>query len=118
MKKKFRIKKSNEIQQLIYNKTNVRNKYFIIYYKKNHEKLNFRYALSVPKKFGNAVNRNLMKRRIREVIKINSFDNQYDFFIIAKKNSNELNFKEIKKKLESLFENANILGEKNDEIAK
>ncbi len=112
MKKKFRIKKSNEIQQLIYNKTNVGNKYFIMYYKKNHENLNFRYALSVPKKFGNAVSRNLMKRRIREIIKSNSFNNQFDFFIVAKKNSNELNFEEIKKLLENLFEKANILGEK------
>ena len=84
MKKEFRIKKNNEIQQLIHNRVTVGNSYFIIYYKENHEHNNFRYALSVPKKYGNAVKRNLMKRRIREIIKVNDFNKDYDFFIVAK----------------------------------
>jgi ribonuclease P protein component len=76
---------------------------------KNHDHETFRYALSVPKKYGNAVNRNLMKRRIREIIKVNEFDNEFDFFIVAKPKSNDLSFAEIKKILEKLFANANIL---------
>ncbi len=109
MKKVYRIKKSNEIQQLIRKRTTVGNGYFILYYTKNHECNNFRYALSVPKKYGNAVKRNLMKRRLREIIKVNAFNDEYDFFIVSKPKSRDLDFSEIKKLLEKLFEKANIL---------
>ncbi len=111
LKKEFRIKKNIEIQQLIKNKTTVGNGYFILYYKKNHEFPNFRFALSVPKKFGNAVQRNQMKRRIREIVKVQSFQNDYDFFVVVKPKANELEFGEIKNLLEKLFVKANILGE-------
>lgn len=111
MKKEYRIKKNNEIQQLMKNKATVGNGYFVLYYQKNHENKNFRYALSVPKKFGNAVNRNLMKRRIREIIKVNLFKPDQDFFVVAKPKASNLSFGEIKKLLENLFAKAKILGE-------
>jgi ribonuclease P protein component len=109
LKKVYRIKKSNEIQQLIRRKTTVGNSYFILYYTKNHECINYRYALSVPKKFGNAVKRNLMKRRIREIIKVNSFLDEFDFFVVVKPKARDLDFSEIKKLVEKLFARANIL---------
>ncbi|MCK4551733.1 MAG: ribonuclease P protein component [Tenericutes bacterium] len=109
MKKAYRIKKSNEIQDLIKIKKTVGNSYFILYYNKNHDCENFRYAISVPKKYGNAVFRNLIKRRIREIIKVNNFNDDYDFFIVTKQRVKGLKFKEIKRSLEKLFEKANIL---------
>lgn len=112
MKKKYRIKKSDEIQQLMNKKNTVGNSYFVLYYQKNHDFSNFRYALSVPKKFGKAHERNLMKRRLREIIKVNFFDNNVDFFIIAKAKSRELNFDKIKDLVEDLFRKANILEER------
>lgn len=111
MKKEYRIKKNSEIQQLMSKKTTVGNSYFILYYQKNHEIPNFRYALSVPKKYGNAVQRNLMKRRIREIIKDIVFHPDYDFFIVVRPKANSLGFDEIKNLLEKLFVRANILGE-------
>lgn len=118
MKKEYRIKKSDEIQRLIKKRKTVGNSYFILYFDKNHDFENFRYALSVPKKYGNAVKRNLMKRRLREIIKVNSFDNKYDFFIVVKPKAIDLDFDQIKILIENLFVKANILGEKNYEIKK
>ena len=109
MKKVYRIKKSDEIQKIIKNKKLVGNSDFVLYYMKNHDCINFRYALSVPKKYGNAVKRNLIKRRLREIIKVNVFKDEYDFFIVIKPKSNKLKFDEIKKTIENLFRKANIL---------
>ena len=109
MKKAYRIKKNDEIQQLIRKKQTVGNSYFVLYYIENHENEHFRYAISVPKKYGIAVKRNLMKRRIREILKIQEFKNNIDFFIVAKPKATDLSFLEINKKLNNLFVKANIL---------
>ncbi|MCF7923943.1 MAG: ribonuclease P protein component [Candidatus Izimaplasma sp.] len=109
MKKKYRIKSNSEIQSLMKKKQTVGNSYFVIYYSKNHENNNFRFAISVPKKYGNAVKRNLMKRRIREIIRMSEIKPEVDFFLIAKLKSKNLNFNDIKKNIENLFEKAKIL---------
>jgi len=112
LKKEYRIKKNSEIQHLISKKTTVGNGYFILYHQKNHDSNHFRFAVSVSKKYGNAVERNLMKRRIREVIKVISFLKESEFFIVAKPRSKGLEFDGIKTLLENLFAQAKILGEK------
>ena len=109
MKKKYRIKKSDDIQALMKKKKTVGNGYFVIYFNKNHDQEYFKFALSVPKKFGNAVNRNLMKRRLREVVKEYNIHAQFDFFIIAKVKSRQLKFDDIKKHIQQLLKKANIL---------
>jgi ribonuclease P protein component len=109
LKKKYRIKKSDDIQSLMKKKKTVGDGYFVIYFNKNHDQENFRFALSVPKKYGNAVDRNLMKRRLREVIKPLNINHQFDFFIIAKINSRTLKFKEVKNHIHQLLKKAKIL---------
>ena len=90
------------------------NKYFVLYYKENRENVNFRYAIGVSKKFGNAVSRNQIKRRIKEIIKTNDFDRKYDFFIIVRNKTTDLKFNEIKLKLEKLFCESNLLRKKEN----
>lgn len=109
MKKEYRIKKNDEIQLLMSKKKTVGNLYFVVYYHKNHDQEHFRFALSVPKKYGNAVQRNKIKRRIREVIKDISIEKKIDFFVVVKTKARELNFNDIKTNLLNLLLNANIL---------
>ena len=108
MKKEYRIKKNQEIESVLIEKNSIASKYFVIYKKENHENVHFRYAISVPKKYGNAVNRNLMKRRIRSVVREIELVNDYDFFIVVKSQASILSFDQIKKELLSLFTNLKL----------
>ena len=109
MEKAYRVKKSAEIENIMKNKSSVSDGYFVLYKITNPKNIHFRYALSVPKKYGIAVDRNLMKRRLREIIKVNQFVGDIDLFIITKVKAKELNFQEIKIAVEKLFARAKIL---------
>ena len=71
MKKIYRIKKNEDIKLVLDNKKSAGNKNYIIYIMKNSEAKNFRIAMSVSKKIGNAVVRNRQKRLIRQVFTSN-----------------------------------------------
>ena len=110
MKKRYRIKKSEDIEQIIKKKTSVGNKNYIIYIMKNSEAKHFRLAMSVSKKVGNAVIRNRGKRLIKQVItqhkdKILPFD----IFIIARPNTVNLTYNEVESSIIYLLNKANVL---------
>lgn len=109
MEKAYRVKKSTEIEQIMNQKNSVGDGYFVVYKKTKSDETHFRFAVSVPKKYGNAVLRNLMKRRIREIVRNHHFLQNIDFFIIAKPKANSLSFQEIQDRLEKLFARAKIL---------
>ena len=98
--KEYSIKKSQEIEEIIKKKNSVGNKYFVIYTMENNETSHFRFALSIGKKYGIAVLRNKMKRRVREVIRnnLNLIKNK-DYVFVIKPLSKELDFLEIEKNI-------------------
>lgn len=109
MKKEYRVKKSSEIEDIIKKRKSVGNTHFVVYKSENHDQSHFRFAVSVPKKFGNAVQRNKIKRQIREIVAKQDIIDQVDFFIVVKKGASILEFTEIKKSIEWLLNKQNIL---------
>lgn len=109
MKKEYRIKKSAEIELVMKEKASVSDGSFVLYHISNAVNNHFRYAISVPKKYGSAVERNKMKRRMREIVSKSVFRDDVDFFLIAKTKSKELDFANIQKALEKLFARAKII---------
>lgn len=85
--KKINIVKSNiEFNEVIKLGKCIKNRYFVIYYKDND--LNrYRFGISVPKKVCNAVNRNKLKRQIRNILDNhkNLYSNSKDYIIIIRK---------------------------------
>lgn len=84
MNKKYIIRKNEEIQKVIAKENKIVNKYFIIFYVKNLLGYN-KYCVSVSKKIGKANVRNLYKRRIKDILMKNNFNNSSDYVIILRK---------------------------------
>jgi len=117
MKKEYRVKKNQEIENILKNRKYSANSYFSIYKMKNPKTSHFRYAISVGKKIGKAVERNHLKRKITAILsQINiPIEQNIDIFIIAKPNSKNLKFLDLEKQLVYLLTKLNILkGAKND----
>ena len=107
--KEYHIKKSQEIEKIIKNRNSVGNKYFVIYTMKNVETSHYRFALSIGKKYGIAVLRNKMKRRVREIIKENiNLIKNLDYVFVIKPASIELDYKEIEKNIIYLLKKEEI----------
>lgn len=101
MKKKFRVKKNEEFQQVFQKGESFANRQFVIYILNKEEQENFRIGLSVSKKIGNAVMRNQIKRYIRQAFLELKEDilNQRDYVIIARKPAAQMDFNEVKSSL-------------------
>lgn len=111
MKKKFRLKSKKDIDAIFALKKNVSNNFFSVFYQKT-ENANFRFAMSIGRKYGNAVSRNLMKRRIRAIVnELKEELNLFDFVIVIKKEANVLAYAEIKETLTKLLNKSKIIKE-------
>jgi len=107
MKSKIVALSHNEEFKSLLRKKKVSNKYVTIYFgaleKKDNKKLNI--SFSVKKKIGNAVQRNKIKRRLRNImndaVKKLSINFNFSFLVIAKSTMLNSEFKDIK---ETLFQ--------------
>ena len=102
MNSKYRIKKNEEFEYIINNGKVLKNKLYVIYYIESKKEYN-RFGISVSKKVGDAVKRNKIKRRIRDIIIKNSIKSNYDYVIIVRKEVGDLSFNELKDGLLSLI---------------
>ena len=82
----------------------------VIYYSGNDQN-NFRFAISIGKKYGSAVERNLCKRRIRMIISTNQskINQRSDFVIVVKPKTNSLTFNQINEQIITLLLKAKII---------
>ena len=109
MKKEFRVKKSSHIEMILKNRQSKGNAFFVVYKKENHENSHFKVAISVSKKFGNAVKRNKIKRQVREIVFKMDIQTKFDIFIVIKNKANTLDFTHVKTSIEQLVKKHNIM---------
>lgn len=118
MKKIYIIKKKSEIDNLFTQKVKRGNSYFTVFLKESKNNVNFKFAMSIGKKFGNAVARNKIKRQIRSIIRDNKeiINKSLDFVIVIKPKANTLSYKEISKQLTSLLISLNVMEKINEKL--
>lgn len=104
MKKKNVVKDKRLFNKIIKTSKFIKNDYYVIYFSENNLQYN-RYGLAVSKKLGNAVFRNKIKRRLRNIIDNNNFlfKNSYDYIIMIKRGKNNYNYNILEQKLKKIL---------------
>ena len=87
------LKENNVFRRLYYKGANAGNRYLVIYCRRNALGVN-RLGLTVSTKLGHAVVRNRVRRRLREVVRLNEgrLQNGYDIVLVARSAAVEAEF--------------------------
>ena len=104
--KKINVVKSNEEFNMIMNKGKcIKNKYFVLYSMDNNLE-RYRFGVSVGKKVCNAVNRNKLKRQVRNILDYhkNLYSKSKDYIIIVRKSSLNEEYSILEENLVKLLE--------------
>lgn len=116
MKKEYRIKKYSEIDAIFKFRHMKSDAYFSIYQAINQNAKHFRFALSIGKKYGNAVKRNKVKRQIRMIIQTlhPHIVADRDFVIVIKPKASVLSFDQIEHSVVTLLKKSKLLENNNE----
>lgn len=106
---KNRLKKNQEFQQVYRFGRSWVGKYLVLYLKKN-EKEYPRFGFTVSKKIGQAVVRNRIKRRMREICRLNygRFFGGYDLIFVARKKIKGIDYCLVEQEIGKLCKKAGI----------
>ena len=108
MKKELRIKSPIEFQSIMNHRRFKTNKTYSLYVKKKAREQN-RFGISSPKKIGNAVVRNKIRRQVRMMLlEIDCFDQPYDGIILVRKQFLEQSYEQNRIDLEKLIKTVKI----------
>ena len=105
----YRIKKNAEFRAVYKRGRSFSNSLLVLYIYKNRKNIN-RLGISINKRVGKSVERNRIKRLIKEICRLNS-DNLkigYDLVFIARNLSNGKNYMEIENSIKNLIKKAGL----------
>lgn len=109
MEKRFRLRKNMEFKKVYNGGKNFWNRNLVLYIKKNNLE-EPRLGITITKKVGNAVVRNKIRRRIKEIYRLNlhRIKGGYDLIIIPKKNVVDISFKDLESALNHILKRSNM----------
>ena len=102
--------KLNHIFQRLYHSSGQANSYLVLYARKNRTNTN-RVGITVSKKLGHAVVRNRVRRRLREIYRLNEdkFQPGWDIVVVARTKAIHTDFERLTQAYLFLAEKAGIL---------
>ncbi len=103
------IKKNKDYRRVYHRGKSYADRYMVLYVLKNNIKI-CRFGFTISKKIGNAVVRNKIKRRFKEVCRLNleNFLCGFDYIIIARRDIVYLNYRQIEDSLLRLLKKASL----------
>jgi ribonuclease P protein component len=98
-----RVKKRRDFTRVYQKGKSVAAKDMVLCYRKNGLS-DFRVGFTVSKKVGNAVTRNHVRRRLKEIARLHPdfFMLGYDYVIVAKHTITQISYREMEKEVENL----------------
>jgi len=104
------LKKNHEFKRLYNKGKSEASKYAVIYCRRNGTAYN-RLGITVSTKLGNAVQRNRIRRRLKEIYRINenSFSVGFDIVLVARMRSRLAEYKELESSVLSLFRKLSLM---------
>lgn len=110
MDKKYRLRKNMEFKRVYNGGKSYWNRNLILYVRKNDLE-NSRIGITITKKIGNAVVRNRIRRRMKEILrlKLRNIKSGYDLILIPKKNVQDISYKDLESAMIHIMSISKIL---------
>lgn len=110
MKKINIVKENREFNNIIKNEKPFKYKDYIIYVEKKETSI-YKFGLAIPKKIGNAVTRNKIKRRLKNIIDKKDYKNDFNCIIIVGKGILSRSFEEMSSNLFEALDKLHLIKE-------
>ena len=105
MNKKYIVKESRVFDEVIETGKKIKNYNFVIFYKEKKDSPT-KYGITVPKKIGKAHIRNMLKRKVRAIIRNynKNYEKNYNCIIIIRNSCLSLSYQELSSSLQYLLD--------------
>lgn len=112
MNKKYRLRKRRDFNYTYKRGKSLANSCLVLVYRKNNLEVS-RFGFSISKKFGKAVQRNKIKRRLREIcrLRLDKIKIGYDLIFIARVGARDVSFQKLENQVENLLKRAGLFKE-------
>lgn len=110
MKKRFRLRNNSDFAKVYKKGRSVADKLIVMKYKKTTDS-SLRAGFSINKKYGKAVARNKIKRRLKDIVsrRIHLLNPGYDLVFVVRKEAKDARYTDLVTVVESLLKKARIL---------
>jgi len=109
------LKRNNDFRRLYNKGKSAASKYAVVYYRLNGRKSSNRLGITVSTKLGGAVQRNRIRRRLKEIYRLNEsrIASGYDIVIVARMASRPASYKELESSVMFLFDKLHLMPREN-----
>lgn len=111
MQRKLRLRKKQDFNKVYRHGRSFANAQFVVYWRRQAEPGCFRLGVSASAKLGGAVVRNRLRRRVKEIVRLNADKLQaaYDLILIVRKPALSLSYKEMEGSVLHVLRKAGLL---------
>lgn len=115
MQKQYRLAKRKDFNKVYRLGKSAANRQFVVYFMANPKTEKMRVGISTSKKLGGAVLRNRVRRRVKEIVRLNSdrILPGHDLIIIVRKAAMDMTYAELENSLMHALKRASVYRKKN-----